>query len=170
MAMKASRARALLASTDAALPLASGEPWSVLQAMDDAADRLEGVRVHQMHALRDHRYLHGDHNGRLDHVSYFLSPVTRPAFHEGALDLPQFVLHLLEYLGIILRLLQEKIVLTQLLLALDQLSFQFCNLRGLIDLFPLEGLQQIVHVLPHLVFNLVPLELRDLQDYFLDGF
>jgi acyl-CoA hydrolase len=73
--------------TNVVVPLANGEPWSVLQAMDDAADRLEGVRVHQMHALRDHRYLHGDHNGRLDHVSYFLSPVTRPAFHEGALDL-----------------------------------------------------------------------------------
>ena len=89
---------------------------------------------------------------------------------EGALYLHQFVLHLREYLGLILRLLQEKSVLTQLLLALDQLSFQFCNLRGLIDLFPLEGLQQIVHVLPHLVFFHVSVELRDLHGLLLGRF
>ncbi|MFN8018304.1 MAG: acetyl-CoA hydrolase/transferase C-terminal domain-containing protein [Acidimicrobiales bacterium] len=73
--------------TNVIVPLANGEPASVIAAMDANADRLEGVRVHQMHALHDHPYLHGAHRGRLDHVSYFLSPLTRGAFHAGEIDL-----------------------------------------------------------------------------------
>ena len=69
------------------VPLANGEPATVLNALDEHAAELHAVRVHQMHALRDHQYLHRDRPGALDHVSYFLSPVTRPAFHEGTLDL-----------------------------------------------------------------------------------
>jgi acyl-CoA hydrolase len=45
------------------------------------------VRVHQMHALHDRPYLHGTMRDRLLHVSYFLSPVTRPAFHERGCEL-----------------------------------------------------------------------------------
>jgi acyl-CoA hydrolase len=73
--------------TQVIVPLANGEPVALLDALDAAADRLDGVRVHQMHALHDHAYLHGSAPGRLDHVSYFLSPVTRPAFHAGTIDL-----------------------------------------------------------------------------------
>jgi acyl-CoA hydrolase len=40
-----------------------------------------------MHALHDRPYLRGAHRGRLDHVSYFLSEITRPNFHAGHLDL-----------------------------------------------------------------------------------
>src|SRR4051794_7060130 len=40
-----------------------------------------------MHALYDRPYLHGDLKPSLGHVSYFLSPVTRPAYMEGGLDL-----------------------------------------------------------------------------------
>jgi acyl-CoA hydrolase len=40
-----------------------------------------------MHALHDRPYLHGKVRDRLAHVSYFLSPVTRPAFHERGCDL-----------------------------------------------------------------------------------
>jgi acyl-CoA hydrolase len=77
----------LAPGTQVIVPLANGEPVTVLAAMDAAAERLEGVRVHQMHALHDHPYLHGTAPGRLDHVSYFLSPVTRPAFHDRTIDL-----------------------------------------------------------------------------------
>ena len=73
--------------TNIVVPLANGEPVTVIAALDAAADRLQGVRVHQMHALHDHRYLHETTAGHLDHVSYFLSSVTRPAFHARALDL-----------------------------------------------------------------------------------
>jgi acyl-CoA hydrolase len=69
------------------VPLANGEPVVLLDAIEGAADELNGVRVHQMHALRDRRYLHGDFGDRLGHVSYFLSDVTRPCFRAGTIDL-----------------------------------------------------------------------------------
>jgi acyl-CoA hydrolase len=73
--------------TDIIVPLANGEPVSVLDAIEAANESLQGVRVHQMHALRDRNYLRGDYGDRLHHVSYFLSHITRPHFHSGALDL-----------------------------------------------------------------------------------
>jgi acyl-CoA hydrolase len=72
---------------DLIVPLANGEPVSVLDAVEAAASNLHGVRVHQMHALHDRPYLHGALRQHLLHVSYFLSPVTRPAFHEGGCEL-----------------------------------------------------------------------------------
>jgi acyl-CoA hydrolase len=72
---------------DLIVPLANGEPVTLLDAIEAAADRLEQVRVHQMHALHDRRYLHGAFAERLRHVSYFLSHVTRPCFRDGTIDL-----------------------------------------------------------------------------------
>lgn len=71
---------------DLIVPMAAGEPVATLDAIEEAADTLEGVRVHQMHCLRDRPYLHGEFGDRLRHVSYFLSHVTRPAFHAGTID------------------------------------------------------------------------------------
>ncbi len=68
------------------VPIANGEPVALLDALEARADRLRQVRVHQMHALRDRPYLHGAHRGRLEHVSWFLSPVTRPAFWAGGCE------------------------------------------------------------------------------------
>ncbi|HLM63081.1 MAG TPA: acetyl-CoA hydrolase/transferase C-terminal domain-containing protein [Acidimicrobiales bacterium] len=74
---------------DLIVPLANGEPVSVLDAVEAAAaaGRFTGVKVHQMHVLHDRPYLHGTLRDRLLHVSYFLSTVTRPAFHERGLEL-----------------------------------------------------------------------------------
>jgi acyl-CoA hydrolase len=72
---------------DVIVPLANGEPVSVLDAMEAGARRFRGVRVHQMHALHDRAYLHGTMREHLLHVSYFLSPVTRPAFYERGCEL-----------------------------------------------------------------------------------
>lgn len=69
------------------VPIANGEPVRLLDELEARAERLRGVRVHQMHALRDRPYLHGAHRGHLEHVSWFLSHITRPAFHEGGCDL-----------------------------------------------------------------------------------
>ncbi|MGZ7008065.1 MAG: propionyl-CoA--succinate CoA transferase, partial [Ilumatobacteraceae bacterium] len=71
------------------VPLGNGEPVALLDAIEAAAaaGTIEGVTVHQMHALRDRRYLHGDYGDRLRHISYFLSPVTRPCFRAGTVDL-----------------------------------------------------------------------------------
>lgn len=54
-------------------------------------------------------------------------------------------------------------MLVEPFLTLRQLAFQFCDLGGFVDLLALERLQQVVHVLPHLVFDLVPFKLGDLH-------
>jgi acyl-CoA hydrolase len=72
---------------DLIVPLANGEPVSIIEALEANADRFWGVRVHQMHALHDHPYLHGTVRDHLLHVSYFLSPVTRPAFWKRGCEL-----------------------------------------------------------------------------------
>jgi len=77
----------LPAGAQVLVPLANGEPRTVIDALDACAEDLDGVRVHQMHALYEHPYLFGRYGDRLRHVSYFLSPVTRPRFHEGTVDL-----------------------------------------------------------------------------------
>jgi acyl-CoA hydrolase len=73
--------------TDVIVPIANGEPVSLLDALERHAERLERVRVHQMHVLHDRPYLHGAFGDRLRHVSYFLSHVTRPCFRDGTVDL-----------------------------------------------------------------------------------
>jgi acyl-CoA hydrolase len=77
--------------TQIVMPLANGEPTAVLDAIEDAAasgnPSFDRVRIHQMHALHDRRYLHGAFGERLRHVSYFLSHVTRPLFTAGTVDL-----------------------------------------------------------------------------------
>jgi acyl-CoA hydrolase len=72
---------------DLIVPLANGEPTTLLDVIEDANEQLNDVRIHQMHALHDRRYLHGAFPGRLRHVSYFLSPVTRGPFQKGHVDL-----------------------------------------------------------------------------------
>jgi acyl-CoA hydrolase len=73
--------------TDVILPLANGEPVGLMNALEEHADALEQVRVHQMHALHERPYIHGAFGDRLRHVSYFLSGATRPAFWNGECDL-----------------------------------------------------------------------------------
>jgi acyl-CoA hydrolase len=72
---------------DLIVPLANGEPVTLLDVIEANAARWTGVRVHQMHALHDRPYLHGSVRDHLLHVSYFLSPVTRPAFHSRGCEL-----------------------------------------------------------------------------------
>jgi acyl-CoA hydrolase len=72
---------------DIIVPLANGEPVSVLDALEAGAARFRGMRVHQMHVLHDRPYLHGEARDHLLHVSYFLSDVTRPAFHARGCEL-----------------------------------------------------------------------------------
>lgn len=74
------------AGADLVVPIANGEPVGLLDALEARADRLSGVRIHQMHALRDRPSIRGELRGHLDHVSWFLSHVTRPAFHAGGCE------------------------------------------------------------------------------------
>ena len=79
--------RHLAAGSDVIVPVANGEPVTLLDAIERHAGGLDGVRVHQMHALHDRPYLAGAFGDQLRHVSYFLSHVTRPHFHAGTIDL-----------------------------------------------------------------------------------
>ena len=71
---------------DVIVPIANGEPVALLDVLEEHVDRFEHVRIHQMHALHDRPYLHGKLKPQMGHISYFLSPVTRPAHDEGGLD------------------------------------------------------------------------------------
>src|SRR5829696_8356685 len=62
------------------------EPVTILDAIEAHSEDLSDVKVHQMFPLRERRYMHGDFAG-LRHVSWFLSPAIREAFHKGACDL-----------------------------------------------------------------------------------
>lgn len=79
-------ARRLPERAEIAVPIANGEPVRLLDELEARAETLHGVKIHQMHALRDRPYLHGAFRGHLEHVSWFLSHITRPAFHEGGCE------------------------------------------------------------------------------------
>lgn len=72
---------------DIVMPNANGEAVVVVDTLEDHADELTGVRIHQMHALRERRYINGEFGDHLRHVSYFLAPPTRKAFQAGHCDL-----------------------------------------------------------------------------------
>jgi hypothetical protein len=40
---------------DLIMPNANGEPAKLIDVLEEHADKLQGVRVHQMHALRERR-------------------------------------------------------------------------------------------------------------------
>lgn len=71
---------------DLIVGLGNGEPVTVLDAIEARAERLNDVRIHQMLPLRERRYMHGSYPG-LHHVSWFLSPHNREAFHKGTCEL-----------------------------------------------------------------------------------
>src|SRR5918997_745542 len=66
--------------------MANCEPATVLDAIEAHAQRLSSVRIHQMIPFRERRYMHGAFPG-LRHVSWFLSPADREAFHKDTCDL-----------------------------------------------------------------------------------
>jgi acyl-CoA hydrolase len=79
--------RLVTPDTQIIVPIANGEPVTLLDALEANTDQLEGVTVHQMHALRDRPTMRGEFGDRLRHVAYFLSHVTRPHFLAGTIDL-----------------------------------------------------------------------------------
>ncbi|MEO1061587.1 MAG: acetyl-CoA hydrolase/transferase C-terminal domain-containing protein [Actinomycetota bacterium] len=71
---------------DIVIPIANGEPVRLMDTLEANAEQLSDVRIHQMHALRDRPYLHGEAEGHLRHVAYFLSHLTRRSFAAGHCD------------------------------------------------------------------------------------
>ena len=45
------------------------------------------MRIHQMHALRERRYINGEFGDHLRYVCYFLAPASRKAYLAGHCDL-----------------------------------------------------------------------------------
>lgn len=72
---------------DVIVPLANGEPVVLLDTLEKYADRFQGVRIHQMHALKERDYIYGKYRPHLSHVAYFLSGASRKAFLAGGCDL-----------------------------------------------------------------------------------
>ena len=52
---------------DIIMPNANGEPAKLIDTLEEHAEQLEGVRIHQMHALRERRYINGEFG---DHLRY----------------------------------------------------------------------------------------------------
>lgn len=75
--------------TDIVIPLANGEPVGLLDVIEAAvaSGRPGTIDVHQMHALHDRPYLHGEFGKSMRHLSYFLSHVTRPCYEAGHVEL-----------------------------------------------------------------------------------
>jgi acyl-CoA hydrolase len=71
---------------DVIVGMFNSEPLTVLDALEAGAERLSDVRIHQMFPYRERRYMHGVFPG-LRHVSWFLSPANREAFHKDTCDL-----------------------------------------------------------------------------------
>ncbi|HSU34680.1 MAG TPA: acetyl-CoA hydrolase/transferase C-terminal domain-containing protein [Propionibacteriaceae bacterium] len=72
---------------DIIMPNANGEPAKLIDTLEEHAEELEGVRIHQMHALRERRYINGEFGDHLRYVSYFLAPASRKAYLAGNCDL-----------------------------------------------------------------------------------
>ncbi len=72
---------------DIVMPNANGEAVKLLDTLEEHAEELRGVRIHQMQALRERRYITGEFGDHLRHVSLFLSPATRKAYLAGTCDL-----------------------------------------------------------------------------------
>ena len=67
------------------MPNANGEPAKLIDTLEEHAEELEGVRIHQMHALRERRYINGEFGDHLRYVCYFLAPASRKAYLAGQL-------------------------------------------------------------------------------------
>jgi acyl-CoA hydrolase len=72
---------------DVIMPNANGEAVKLVDTLEEHAEQLQDVRIHQMHALRERRYINGEFGDHLRHVSYFLAPATRRAYLAGNCDL-----------------------------------------------------------------------------------
>ncbi|MGI2328717.1 acetyl-CoA hydrolase/transferase family protein [Planococcus sp. YIM B11945] len=71
---------------DIIVPIANGEPIRLLDILEENAEQLSGVTIHQMLALRPRPYILGEFE-QLKHISYFLSGATRKVYQQAKIDL-----------------------------------------------------------------------------------
>jgi acyl-CoA hydrolase len=72
---------------DLIVPVAAGEPVTLLDTLEARAGELDGVRVHRMDPLRERAYIRGEFGSHLRHVEYYLGPGSRQAYWDGHCDL-----------------------------------------------------------------------------------
>lgn len=72
--------------TELIVGVANAEPVTVIDAIEAAGGQLRDVRLHRMLPLRDRPYIDGD-VPNLRHISWFLSPHDKDAFHAGRCEL-----------------------------------------------------------------------------------
>jgi acyl-CoA hydrolase len=75
------------AGADVIVPIAQGEPGTLLDLLEANADRLDGVRVHRMDPFVERPYIRGEFGDHLRHVDYYLGPGSRQAYWNGTCDL-----------------------------------------------------------------------------------
>ena len=75
--------------SDLIVPTANGEPVTLLDAVEAAAaaGEVDGLRVHQVFALRDRPHHAGTYGDRMRHVSYFLSHAMKDHYEAGTVEL-----------------------------------------------------------------------------------
>jgi acyl-CoA hydrolase len=72
---------------DLIVPIAAGEPVTLIDTLEAAFEQLDGVRIHRMDPLRERAYIRGELGDHLRHVDYYLGPGSRQAYLDGRCDL-----------------------------------------------------------------------------------
>ena len=75
------------AEADLIVPLAQGEPATLLDLLEERAEALDRVRIHRMDPLVERRYIRGELGEHLRHVDYYLGPGSRQAYWDGHCEL-----------------------------------------------------------------------------------
>jgi acyl-CoA hydrolase len=68
-------------------PVAFGEPQTLVDTLEEHATELDHVRIHQMDAYLERRYIRGEFGDHLRHVTYYLGPGSRQAYWDGQVEL-----------------------------------------------------------------------------------
>jgi acyl-CoA hydrolase len=69
------------------VPIAAGEPVTLLDTLEANHGQLDGVRIHAADPARERAYIRGEFGDHLHHVDYYLGPGSRQAYWDGGCDL-----------------------------------------------------------------------------------
>jgi acyl-CoA hydrolase len=72
---------------DLIVPIANGEPVTLLDTLEAHFRELDRVRIHRMDPPRERAYIRGECGEHLRHVDYYLGPGSRHAYWNGTCDL-----------------------------------------------------------------------------------
>jgi hypothetical protein len=68
---------------DLIVPVAAGEPVTLLDTLEANHGQLDGVRIHGMDPSRERAYIRGEFGDHLRHVDYYLGPASRAMWSHG---------------------------------------------------------------------------------------